>query len=271
MIVLIRKIRILPQEFQKLSPNSRIGNDSEQVIMEKVYGKHSVRAVFMNRPEDVRRVLLLATQKENLQEFADLAEAAGVEAEFLPWPKFLKTGDLSQDDKHQGVCIYAQKRTLYTEGDLPDLKDARLVLALDTISNPQNLGSILRSAAFFGVDAVLLIKNRNANVNSEVTRIAVGGAEFVKIYRIINLGRSLEKLKELGFWIYGLDERGEKTIAQTEFDPHTVLVVGAEGQGLRQKTGEKCDHLVSIPGGKPGIECLNAAVATAVALAEFYR
>ena len=86
-----------------------------------------------------------------------------------------------------------------------------------------------------------------------------------------NLARSLETLKQLGFWVYGLDERGPATLAQTEFDPRAVLVVGAEGEGLRQRTREFCDALVRIPGGRPGLESLNAGVATAVALAEVYR
>jgi 23S rRNA (guanosine2251-2'-O)-methyltransferase len=75
----------------------------------------------------------------------------------------------------------------------------------------------------------------------------------------------------VGFWIYGLDERGERTLAQTEFDAKTVLVVGAEGEGLRHRTREFCDELVRIPGGQPGLESLNAGVATAVALAEVFR
>ena len=146
-----------------------------------------------------------------------------------------------------------------------------MVLALDQISDPQNLGTILRSAAFFGVDALLVMKNRAAEVTPLVARVAVGGAELVRIFRITNLARSLEILKGVGFWIYGLDERGERTLAQTEFDAKTVLVVGAEGEGLRHRTKQLCDELVRIPGGQDGLESLNAGVATAVALAEVFR
>ena len=162
-------------------------------------------------------------------------------------------------------------RPLLTEADLNGLADAQVVLALDQISDPQNLGTILRSAAFFGVDATLILKNRAAEVSPLVARVAVGGAELVPTYRITNLARSLEILKSFGFWIYGLDERGDRTLAQTEFDAKTVLVVGAEGEGLRQRTKGECDALVRIPGGQPGLESLNAGVATAVALAEVFR
>jgi 23S rRNA (guanosine2251-2'-O)-methyltransferase len=104
-----------------------------------------------------------------------------------------------------------------------------------------------------------------------VTRIAVGGAEFVKIFKVINLARSLDSLKKIGFWVYGLDERGDKALAETEFDRNTVFVVGAEGEGLRLRTVQFCDFLVRIPGGRPGIGSLNAGVSTAVAFAEYFR
>jgi 23S rRNA (guanosine2251-2'-O)-methyltransferase len=157
---------------------------------------------------------------------------------------------------------------VFAEHELDRLSDRRLVIALDQISDPQNLGAVLRSAAFFGVDAVLLLKNRSAELTPKVARIAVGGAEFVDVYRVINLARSLDTLRGQGYWVYGLDERGERTIRETDFDPQSVLVVGAEGQGLRQRTRTKCDALVRIPGGRQGVESLNAAVATAIALAE---
>jgi 23S rRNA (guanosine2251-2'-O)-methyltransferase len=157
------------------------------------------------------------------------------------------------------------------EHDLDRLSDGRLVIALDQISDPQNLGAMLRAAAFFGADAVLVLKNRSAELTPKVARIAVGGAEFVDVFRVTNLARSLDILREYGYWVYGLDERGEHTLGETEFDRQSVLVVGAEGQGLRQRTRTKCDALVRIPGGREGVESLNAAVATAIALAEIAR
>jgi 23S rRNA (guanosine2251-2'-O)-methyltransferase len=238
--------------------------------MDKVYGKHSVRAVLLRRPETVRR-MIIAGKEAYHRDLVALARKAGVEAEMLAWPDFRRVGGVNDDDKHQGVVLLTDARRLLTEADLNALAEAHVVLALDQISDPQNLGTILRSAAFFGVDATLILKNRAAEVTPLVARVAVGGAELVDIYRITNLARSLEILKDLGFWIYGLDERGDRSIAQTEFDEKTVLVVGAEGEGLRQRTKQMCDALVSIPGGRPGLESLNAGVATAVALAEVFR
>ena len=240
--------------------------------MDKIYGKHSVRAVLLTRPEAVTR-LLLGGKESYHRDMIELARRAGVEPELVAWPDFRRLGGVTDDDKHQGVVALATRRPLLTEGDLDRLggEEPRVVLALDQLSDPQNLGTILRSAAFFGVDAVLVLKNRSAEVTPLVARVAVGGAELVDTYRVTNLARSLETLKQLGFWVYGLDERGPATLAQTEFDSRTVLVVGAEGEGLRQRTRQFCDALVRIPGGRPGVESLNAGVATAVALSELFR
>jgi 23S rRNA (guanosine2251-2'-O)-methyltransferase len=235
--------------------------------VELVYGKHSVRAVFLRRPEDVKRLILGGKPSYHSDSVA-AARRAGVEAEFVPWPEFRRITGLTDDDKHQGVCVFTKPRHVFSEHELDRLAGRRLVVALDQISDPQNLGAVLRSAAFFAADAVLVLKNRSAEVTPKVARIAVGGAEFVEVFRVINLARSLDTLRELGYWVYGLDERGERTLRETEFDRQSVLVVGAEGQGLRQRTRSKCDALVRIPGGREGVESLNAGVATAIALAE---
>lgn len=238
--------------------------------MEKVFGKHSARAMLLSRPDAVRR-LLLAGKFAYHRDLVELAGRAGIEPEWLAWPDFRRTGGVGDDDKHQGVVVFADPRPRLTEADLGLLAGARVVLALDQISDPQNLGTILRSAAFFGVDGVLVLKDRAAEITPLVSRIAVGGAELVRTFRITNLARGLQILKEMGFWVYGLDERGEQTIARTSFDDHTVLVVGAEGEGLRRRTRESCDALVRIPGGRTGLESLNAGVAATVALAEVFR
>ena len=232
-----------------------------------VYGKHSARAVFLTRPQDVRRVVL-GGKPDYHQETVTAAHALGIEPELVPWPEFRRITGLTDDDKHQGVCVFTTRRRIYGEHDLDRLAQGHRVVALDQISDPQNLGAVLRAAAFFGADAVLVLKNRSAELTPKVARIAVGAAELTDVYRVTNLARSLDILREYGFWVYGLDERGEHTLRETEFDNQSVLVVGAEGQGLRQRTRTKCDALVRIPGGRPGVESLNAAVATAIALAE---
>ena len=237
---------------------------------EIVYGKHSVRAVLLARPEAVTRMLLGGKESYHA-DLISLAREREVRPELVEWPEFRRVTGLGDEDKHQGAAVLMKPRPLLTEGDLGRLAERRVVLALDQISDPQNLGTILRSAAFFGVDGVLVLKNRSAEVSPLVARVAVGGAELVDTYRVTNLARSLERLQSMGYWIYGLDERGPATLAETAFDERTVLVVGAEGEGLRRRTREICDALVRIPGGRRGLESLNAGVATAVALAEVFR
>ena len=246
--------------------------------LEVIYGRHSVRAVILTRPADVKRVVIYEGRKNKAAphthwtgEYLKLVQPAEVEPQIVPWREFLHLTGLRESDKHQGICVFAEPRQVHDENDLDDLSAGHLVVALDQISNPRNLGTILRTCGFFGVDAVLLLRNSAADITPEVLRIASGGAEFVKIFRVTNLKRSLKKLKDLGYWIYGLDERGSDATEDTDFDVRSVLVIGAEGGGLRHMTKKSCDFLVRIPGGRDGIESLNAAVAASIALGEFRR
>jgi 23S rRNA (guanosine2251-2'-O)-methyltransferase len=238
--------------------------------MEKIFGKHPSRAILLARPHAVRR-LVLAGKPSYFEDIISLAQQAGVEPELVSWSEFQRIGKFSEDEKHQGVCLFADPRPSLSEKDFDLLSDARVVLILDQVSDPQNLATILRGAAFFGVDAVVLLKNRSVDVTPTVVRIAVGGAEFVKIFKVTNLVRCLELLKSMSYWIYGLDERGEKTLAQTDFEKKAAIIVGAEGEGLRRLTRESCDFLVRIPGGRRGVESLNASVAASIAMAELFR
>ena len=238
--------------------------------MEKLYGKHPARAVLLARPESVRR-LVLSGKEHYFEDIIELARRAGIKPEMVSWPEFKKIGKFTDEEKHQGICLFADPQPLLSEKDFDILRDARVVFILDQITNPQNLATILRGAAFFGVDGVILLKNRSVDVTPEVKRYAVGGAEFVNIFSVTNLARSLDDLKEMGFWTYALDERGEKTLAQTDFSGKVAFIVGAEGEGLRRRTKETCDFLVRIPGGRKGVESLNAAVAASVAMSEVFR
>ncbi len=238
--------------------------------MEKIFGKHSVRAVFLTRPGDIGR-MVIAGRKEYYEDFIAMANEYGVPVESMPWPQFLKLGEFTEDDKHQGILAFAKDRPVYTEADLDLLAAGRCVFIMDQISNPQNLATIIRGAAFFGVDGIITTRNRAVGLTPTVVRYAVGGAEFVRVFLVTNLARTLEQLKALGYWVYGLDERGKKTLAQMDFAAKTAFVVGAEGQGLRLRTRQFCDELTRIPGGRRGLESLNAAVAASIAMAEIFR
>ncbi len=238
---------------------------------EIVYGKRSVRAVFIARPEAIRRVVMREGAARYLQEFIDLAKTIGVEPEYLRTGEFLRQCALSEDDKHQGIFVVPDPVKIHSEYDFDILDNASVVFVLDQISNPQNLGTIIRAAAFFGVDAVIWPRDRAADITPTVTRVAVGGTEFVKLFRVTNLARGLDLLKDRGFWVYGFDERGEKTLRDAKFHPKSVVIIGAEGEGMRHRTKTLCDELIRIPGGRPGLENLNAAVAASVVMAEIFH
>ena len=206
-----------------------------------------------------------------LQEFIDLAEAAGIKPEMMRTGEFLWLGGLSKDDKHQGVFVIADPLPVYTEYNFDLLEEAAVVVVLDQLSNPQNFGTIIRTAAFYGVDGIVWLKNRAVDIDATVNRIAVGATEMVRLFRVTNLARAIELLQQRGFWVYGFDERGEKTIYQTQFDTKSALVIGAEGEGMRYRTKLHCDELVRIPGGQPGLGSLNAAVAAGIVMAEVFR
>ena len=176
----------------------------------------------------------------------------------------------SQGQRHQGVLgeggafAYAPFEDLVAV--VKQKGDAALVLALDGVTDPHNLGAILRSAAAAAVDGVLLPERRSAQVNETVIRASAGTAGRVPVCRVVNLGRALDDLKEAGGWIYGLAAgEGSRDYLAESFDRATVLVMGAEGEGLHLKIREHCDGLLNIP--MPGgIECLNVSAAAAVAL-----
>lgn len=176
----------------------------------------------------------------------------------------------SQGQRHQGVLgeggPFAYASIEEVAAGLRDRGDAALILALDGITDPHNLGAILRSAAAAAVDGVLLPERRSAMVNETVIRASAGTAGRVPVCRVVNLGRALDDLKQAGAWIYGLAAgEGSQDYLGEPFDRATVLVMGAEGEGLHLKIRERCDLLLHIP--MPGgVESLNVSAAAAVTL-----
>jgi 23S rRNA (guanosine2251-2'-O)-methyltransferase len=176
----------------------------------------------------------------------------------------------SQGQRHQGVLgeggPFAYTAFEEVAASVKAKGDTALVLALDGITDPHNLGAILRSAAGAAVDGVLLPERRSAAVNETVVRASAGTAGRVPVCRVVNLGRALDELKEAGAWIYGLAAvEGSHDYLEEPFDRATVLVMGAEGEGLHLKIRERCDGLLHIP--MPGgIESLNVSAAAAVTL-----
>lgn len=176
----------------------------------------------------------------------------------------------AQGQRHQGVLGEGGPFTYAAFEDLVQVLHTRgdraLLLALDGVTDPHNLGAILRSAAGAAVDGVILPERRSASVNETVVRASAGTVGRVPVCRVVNLGRALDDLKEAGAWVYGLAAgEGSQNYLLEAFDRATVLVLGAEGEGLHLKIRERCDTLLHIP--MPGgIESLNVSAAAAVTL-----
>jgi 23S rRNA (guanosine2251-2'-O)-methyltransferase len=172
---------------------------------------------------------------------------------------------------HQGIAArFAPLEEPQIEDVLARCRDDALILALDQVSDPHNVGAILRSAAAFGV-AGLIVTDRHAPGDTGVLAKAASGAlEIVPMVRAVNLARTLEQLKQAGFWLYGLDEGGEARLGDLDLGGRVCIVLGAEGEGLRRLTAERCDRLVTIPT-QPQLAALNVSNAAAVAAYEWAR
>lgn len=173
--------------------------------------------------------------------------------------------------RHQGVLAYMPEAHFRGEDalDVPATPQ-RLLLALEHVQDPHNFGACLRTAEAVGVNAVVIPKDRSVGLTAAVRTAAAGAAERVPVITVTNLVRSLERLKELGYWVTGLAGEGAEDLYAADLTGPTVIVMGAEGEGLRRLTRETCDRLVKIPmRGK--IESLNVSVATAVCLYEAFR
>lgn len=172
--------------------------------------------------------------------------------------------------RHQGVLGEGADLRLQEMDELlarvRERGDSALVLVLDGITDPHNMGAILRSAAAAGVDGVIFPERRSAQINDTVIRASAGTAGRVPLVRAVNLGRALDELKEAGVWIYGLAAGpGSHDYRRESFAGPTALVLGSEGEGLHQKIAERCDQLLEIP--MPGgIESLNVSASAAIAL-----
>jgi 23S rRNA (guanosine2251-2'-O)-methyltransferase len=175
---------------------------------------------------------------------------------------------------HQGVVAVVRAQEILTIEDLfeplPASRDARLLLALDGVEDPQNLGALLRVADGAGVDGIILTERRSAPLSPVAVKASAGAAEHLRIARVVNMVRALEDLKRHNLWIIGLDERGTAEYDQFDMTGNCVLVLGREGDGLHDLVRRTCDHLLRIPMAG-GVSSLNVSAAGAVVLYEAFR
>jgi len=223
-----------------------------------VYGTHAVREVLRCRRRRIFEIFATAGAAEQLA--VEIA-AAGLDAKIVEAKDLARR--LGPNAVHQGVMVEA--------GPLPkiDLEEivsqSGIVLVLDQITDPHNVGAILRTAAAFGVDALVTTERHMPELSGIVAKAASGGLEHVPVVTVVNLARALEELAELGYLRIGLDSEGPSNLAELDLPRPVALVLGGEGKGLRRLTRERCDHLARLD--MPGaIKSLNVSNACAVAL-----
>ena len=177
---------------------------------------------------------------------------------------------LAKTAGHQGIVAIVRSREFLELEDLFEGPEPRLLLALDGVEDPQNLGALLRTADASGVDGVVLTERRAAPLSPVALKASAGAAEHVRIARVVNLVRALEQLKEKNIWCVGLDERGTSSYEAYDFTSNTVIVLGREGDGLHDLVRRTCDHLLKIPmAGR--VPSLNVSAAGAVVMFEAAR
>ena len=237
-----------------------------------VYGLHAIKAVIERAPERLLELWVAEPRDdERVRALKASALSAGVRAQTTgPEALARMVGDVA----HQGAVAAVRPLNPWDEQDLfaavAQAAHDPLLLVLDGVTDPHNLGACLRTANAAGVQALVIPKDRSASLDAVARKVAAGAAEFVPVVSVTNLARTLEGLQKLGLWIVGTDGAAEGSLYSVDLTRPLALVVGAEGSGLRRLTRTKCDFLVHIP--MAGwVESLNVSVAAGIALFEARR
>lgn len=238
-----------------------------------IRGWHAVAAVLEYEPERLRG-LWVERGRHDARARALLDQAASLGVPVYPVDR-AELDRSSGGARHQGIVArVVSSQRVYGEADLSTLLAAdepALLLVLDGVQDPHNLGACLRSAAAAGVHAVIAPTDRAASLNATVRKVASGAAEIVPFVQVTNLARTLRGLQEQGLWIVGAVGEAESSLYEADLSVPTAIVLGAEEKGLRRLTREICDRLVRIPMAENSVESLNVSVAAGVLLFEARR
>ena len=237
-----------------------------------IWGRHSTEAALLGG-RAIHRIWCTSELRSSPKFFQLLkdSKASGVLVEEVSWSRL---GQITNGAVHQGIVLQiAASKTLNLKNLIDACKpfgDSSLLLALDGLTDPQNLGAIIRSAEALGAQGLILPQRRSAGLTGSVAKVAAGALEHLPVARVVNLNRSLEKLKDEGYTVVGLAEEGSSTLSEIKFQGPLVVVVGAEDKGISLITRRLCDQLVRIPL-KGVTTSLNASVATSIFLYEVAR
>jgi 23S rRNA (guanosine2251-2'-O)-methyltransferase len=233
-------------------------------------GFHAVTARLRRDADSVREIYVDAGRRDpRLRDLIALAEQRGVRVLQVDEKRL---DGLAAGARHQGVVARVDQvpRPVDLEDLLQGLDQPAFLLLLDGVTDPHNLGACLRTADAMGVHGVIVPKDRSAGLTATVAKVASGAAESVPLIPVTNLARAMEQLKEAGVWLLGAAEQGEQSLFEVRLEGAVGWVMGAEGEGLRRLTRERCDALVRIPMfGR--VESLNVSVAAALCLYETRR
>jgi 23S rRNA (guanosine2251-2'-O)-methyltransferase len=233
--------------------------------MNAIAGIHPVReALLAGRPID-RVHIARGAAGPRLQEIIELCRQRRIPLRFESREALER---MVKGTPHQGVVAYGAAHQYAALSEILD-RDG-LVVVLDGVEDPHNLGAIVRTAHAAGASAVVIPERRSAPLTETAAKAAAGALAHLPVVRAGNLNRALDELKESGFWVFGLDERGDTTCWEAEFTPRTALVLGAEGGGLHEQVRKRCDFLVRIPM-QGRVASLNVSVAAGIVLFEWAR
>ena len=239
--------------------------------LEKIYGVHAVEALLRHHPKRVKQVWLAESRQDpRIQALLALAAESRVSVGNCERREM----DAWGEGVHQGVVAEVSPSQVWGEAMLEELLDRSegvpLLLVLDGVTDPHNLGACLRTADAAGALAVIVPKDKSATLNATVRKVACGAAEVIPLVAVTNLARTLEKLQQRGLWLVGTAGEAEQELYQQDMTGPTVLVMGAEGKGMRRLTREHCDYLVRLPMAG-SVSSLNVSVAAGVCLFEAVR
>lgn len=237
------------------SPRGPFRPPSPEVVT--LYGAHSVRAALTGGR---RKLLALYATETALPRIAELARAAGLEPHLVDARDL--TRHLGEEAVHQGLLLEARP---LPEADIADIEaKSGIVLALDQITDPHNVGAILRTACAYGVDALIVTERHSPDFTGVLAKAASGALEHVTIVSVVNLARALDQLRDVGYSVIGLDSEGSEPIETIPLSKPLALVLGAEGKGLRRLTRERCDFVarLDLPGPIKSLNVSNACAAT---------
>jgi 23S rRNA (guanosine2251-2'-O)-methyltransferase len=235
-----------------------------------LFGFHAVGVRLKTAPQSIVEIYFEPTRRDaRMRQFVAKAQEAGVR---LIEADALRIAKLSGSHGHQGVAARVEPLPQVHSLDelLESLTEPALLLVLDGVTDPHNLGACLRVADGAGVHAVIAPKDHAVGVNATVAKVASGAAETVPYFMVTNLARTLNELKERNIWCIGTSENAPKTLYEVDLKGPVALVLGAEGEGIRQLTRKTCDELVRLPM-KGAVESLNVSVASGVCLYEAVR